>query len=207
MNLEDRIHRVWDAIDAELRAHYGAQRPMQYGTLMRWRLGGPDPLDVMTIYWHPDGHWHYVGFGLAEHADKEGTRPDISGWGFELTFRLRAPAEIGVLEDSQAAARAPRWPIVLLQDFARFVWESERPLGHGHYVERPDDPCGAYWGLLFDPVLRPVETVNGRFAWLQIVALTEPEFRRLQGDDHEAFIAEYTTENPLLVSSVVGPEI
>lgn len=215
MNLEDRIHRVWDAIDAEVRAHYDAQIPMRYGTLIGWQIGGPDPLDAIAIYWHPDGHWHYVGFGLAEHADKEGTRPEVSGWGFELTFRLRAPAEIRALDGAidpalpgvlEAAARAPRWPIVLLNDIARHVFETRRPLGHGHFIERPGSPFGAFWGVMADPVLRPVETINGRFAWMQLVALTEPQFRRLQGDDYEAFLVEYRTENPLLVSSVVGPE-
>lgn len=42
--------------------------------------------------------------------------------------------------------------------------------------------------------------MNGRFEWLQLVKLDESQFRRLQGDDHERFIAEYVRANPLLVT-------
>ena len=41
------------------------------------RLGGPDPLDYISMYAHPgspgsgvEPHWHYVSFGLSDlHGD------------------------------------------------------------------------------------------------------------------------------------------
>ena len=35
----------WDAIDAPLKAIYGEQEPMHWGTVISARLGGPDPID------------------------------------------------------------------------------------------------------------------------------------------------------------------
>jgi len=173
VNDDERIESVFHAVDAELRAHYGDERRLHLGTLMRWRLGGPDPLDSMSIYRHPEGHWHYVGLGLAEHLVKETNN-----------------------------AEPPRWPVALLNDIARYVFESRRPLAHGHFLERPGDPRGRCWGLVRDPVLRPVETVNGRFTWLQLVALSEDELARLKGDDYEKFLDAYRSGNPLFVSAV-----
>jgi suppressor of fused len=212
---DERILAVFEATEVELRACYGAQQPMHYGTILRWQDGGPDPLDGVSIYWHPDGHWHYVGFGMSERADKQTNNPRVSGWGFELTFRLRAPSDVAASASAlgtatphaststvlEVAAAAPTWPIVLLNDLARYVFESRKPLGHGHFIERPGDPRGRFWGIVRDPVLRPVDTVNGAFAWLLVVALEEPAFRALQGEDYERCIEEIARANPFFVSA------
>lgn len=191
MNVEERIEQVYVATEAELRAHYGEQRLQYYGAMISWRNGGPDPLSGVSVYLHPDGHWHYIGFGMSERAEKETPNLEVSGWGFELTFRLKAhgPAH-------------PKWPIVLLNDFARYVFDSRRPLRHADFVERPGDPRSRYWGIVADPVLRPVSTVNGRFDWMQIVALSELEFRRLREDDYQAFLPELEKARPLYVSDI-----
>lgn len=194
MNVEERIAQVFAATEAELRAHYGELRPQHYGALISWRDGGPDPLSGVSVYEHPDGHWHYVGFGMSERAEKETPNLEVSGWGFELTFRLKAHG-----------ATHPTWPIVLLNDFARYVFDSRRPLRHADFVERPNDPRSRYWGIVADPILRPVSTVNGRFGWMQIVALSEPEFRRLGSDDYAAFLEELAKARPLYVSDITPP--
>lgn len=40
MTGDERIRRVFDAIDAERRELYGAQVPMHYGTMIPWLDGG-----------------------------------------------------------------------------------------------------------------------------------------------------------------------
>ena len=35
----------WDAIDAALDRLYPGIEPKHYATLLKWSLGGPDPLD------------------------------------------------------------------------------------------------------------------------------------------------------------------
>ena len=50
----------WQAIEQEfLRVYPGQDNPKHYGTLIKWVLGGKDPLDGISIY---DGgsYWHFV---------------------------------------------------------------------------------------------------------------------------------------------------
>jgi hypothetical protein len=38
----------WLAIDRPLEHRYGDAEPRRWGTIVSWRLGGPDPLDGVT---------------------------------------------------------------------------------------------------------------------------------------------------------------
>lgn len=183
----DRIDLVYAAVSAELKAAYGDQEPLHYGSVVRWRDGGPSPLDGISIFRHSAGHWHYTSSGLTEREEKESANARVSGWGFELTLRLRAH-------------EAPLWPIDLLNDVARYVWSSRTPLAHGHYLELGGNPRSRFWGVVADPGLRPVHTVNGSFHWLQLVALSEADFRSLQGEDYEAFLRTRAADDPWFVS-------
>ena len=41
----------WDAIDAAFDKMYpGQDNPIHFGTLIPWRLGGPDPLQGVSAY-------------------------------------------------------------------------------------------------------------------------------------------------------------
>jgi len=83
----------------------------------RWRLGGPDPLDGISAYvrTEPVPHWHYISYGMSELYEKESDNPEQSGWGFEFTFRLaRNPADHEI----------PLWPANLMQNLARYVFQS-----------------------------------------------------------------------------------
>ena len=78
----------WDAIEAEfLRVYPGQTKPKHYGTIIKWILGGNDPLDGISVYDGGD-FWHFVSFGLTEIYGKETDDPEISGYGYELTFKL-----------------------------------------------------------------------------------------------------------------------
>src|SRR5688500_9386346 len=80
---------VWAAIDGALARIYGDAEPHHWGTLHKWVLGGPDPLDGISVYPRdePVPHWHYVSYGMTELYEKQSENPDESGWGFEFTFR------------------------------------------------------------------------------------------------------------------------
>ena len=79
----------WDAIEQEfLRIYPGQENPKHYGTLVKWMFGGNDPLDGISIYDGGD-YWHFVSFGLTELYDKECEDKDVSGYGFELTLKLK----------------------------------------------------------------------------------------------------------------------
>lgn len=65
----------------------------------------------------------------------------MSGYGFELTFRLRkAP------ESSHAAQDIPLWPCKLLQYLAKYVFKTGTPFHAGHHI-----PFGHVLPNLYSP--------------------------------------------------------
>jgi suppressor of fused-like protein len=164
----------WSAIDASLAPLYGGQEPQHMGTLIKYRLGGPDPLDGISAYYResPVPHWHYVTFGFSELYDKEQEDEEVSGYGFELTFRLCAPA---------GATEAPRWVFSLLQNLARYVFKSGNVFRPGEYmtangpIALDTDTRICSMAMTSDPELPPVDTPNGRLEFIQVVGLTLEE--------------------------------
>ena len=64
----------WDAIDEEAKRIYpGQDNPKHYAALIKWRFGGPDPLDGISIFDGGD-YWHFVTYGLSELYEKESKR-------------------------------------------------------------------------------------------------------------------------------------
>ncbi len=159
----------WDAIDASCQAVYGKQEARHYGTMIKWRLGGNDPLDGVSIY-EADAFWHYVSFGLTELYEKESEDLDCSGWGFELTFKLAKTEE-----------EPPVWPVNLMQNLARYVFQSGNVFADGHHLDANGpiaaDEATAMTALLFthDPLLPQVTGPNGTFSFLQLVGITAAE--------------------------------
>ena len=62
-----------------------------YVPMFRWDLGGPDPLDQVTIYDGGD-YYKYVTYGLTELYDKKSKDLKRSGFGMEFTFKLKKDA-------------------------------------------------------------------------------------------------------------------
>lgn len=88
-NKEEAIYDGWDFITQEAERNYPGQTdPKHYASLIKWRLGGPDPLDGISIY---DGgeYWHFVTYGLSELYDKESNDKEWSGYGMEFSFKLK----------------------------------------------------------------------------------------------------------------------
>ncbi len=87
-----------------------------------------------------------------------GPRPGgpVSGWGFELTFRLATTQKI-----------PPAWPVALMQFLAVEVFKTENPLAAGEFVDL-GEPLPAKTetqlcalGLVEDPVLERGESPSG----------------------------------------------
>src|SRR5258708_1224012 len=116
----------WDAIDSTLKPIYGKVKPFHYAAVPHYALGGNDPLDGISVYKSVTGHlhWHYVTYGFSELYRKETKDPEYSGYGFELTFRLSC---------AKAEKQPPSWPLNLLQNLARYVFQSGRVLMPGHF--------------------------------------------------------------------------
>ncbi|KAM7541255.1 hypothetical protein Aperf_G00000036242 [Anoplocephala perfoliata] len=112
--------------------------PLQVTALRKFWMGGPDPLDYIYMFANPGSpearsppHWHYVTNGLSDlYGDARlhncSTSADgPSGFGFELTFRLRRePGE----------KSPPTWPAHLLQSLARYVFRSQAQFLPGDHI-------------------------------------------------------------------------
>ncbi|RLW02163.1 hypothetical protein DV515_00007315 [Chloebia gouldiae] len=151
-------------------------------------LGGPDPLDYVSMYRNlgnpalnvPE-HWHYVSFGLSDlYGDNrvhEFTGTDEpSGFGFELTFRLKR-------ETGESAP--PTWPAELMQGLARYVFQSENTFCSGDHVSwhSPLDNSESriqHMLLTEDPQMQPVQTPFGVVTFLQIVGVCTEELHAAQ---------------------------
>jgi hypothetical protein len=199
----------WQAIDAALERLYGDQEPLHLGTITRWASGGPDPLDGMSAYLHPDGHWHYVGLGLTELYDKVSDQPDISGWGFELTLRLAhagaaPPQRFRFAAPPPPEAQPPRWPFLFLQHLARHVFEQSAIVEVEDCLPgAPRDATGlAGFLAVLDPELGRIETPHGTVRFLQLVGVDAAQLARARGSAAATreVLAELRAASPLLVT-------
>ncbi|MFC4912469.1 suppressor of fused domain protein [Actinomadura gamaensis] len=196
----------WTAIDRALQPLYGDTEPRHWGTIVAYRLGGPDPLDGVSAYVRDD-HWHYVSYGMSELYGKESENPDESGWGFEFTFRLaRAPGE--------DEAEPPVWPVNLMQNLARYVFSSGNWFAPGHHMnangpiaaDRDDCTLSA---LMFaeDPELGTIGTPHGRLQFLQLVGLTPDEYEAARTWNSASLTELLASRLPLLVSDINRPSL
>jgi len=198
---EDDSAPGWEAIDGDVQPLYPDQEPQHWGTLLRWMLGGPDPLDGVSAY-RADGpppHWHFVSYGMSDLYRKESEDPSVSGWGFEFTFRLLRANE----EET-----APIWAVNFLQNLGRYVFDSGAPFGHGHYIDC-NGPIAAETtselrAVLFlpDPQLPPISTPHGSLEFLQIIGITVDELEACRGWNSESFDAVMQERNPLFVTDL-----
>ncbi|KAB5581884.1 hypothetical protein PHYPO_G00180710 [Pangasianodon hypophthalmus] len=177
------------AIYAESRRLYPDQpNPLQVTAIVKYWLGGPDPLDYISMYRNVgcpaldvQEHWHYVSLGLSDlYGDNrvhEFTGPEgPSGFGFELTFRLkREPGETA----------PPTWPAELMQGLARYVFQSENTFCSGDHISwhSPLDNSESriqHMLLTEDPQMQPVQTPFGMVSFLQIVGVCTEELQAAQ---------------------------
>ncbi len=189
------------AILRALKKLYPAQRPRHFETVRRWADGGPDPLDAVSVFEAagPLKHWHYVSFGLSELYDKVSAEPDRSGFGFELTFRLARAAK---------EKDPPTWPIALLHNLARYVFQSGNVFHANDYVDF-NGPIAVgvrtlLRGGLFtqDPQLPPRTTPNGQLTFVQLVGVTADEYDAARAWDPAGVLELLAVKNRQLVTDV-----
>ncbi|XP_070540904.1 suppressor of fused homolog [Ptychodera flava] len=178
-----------EAIHSVCRKLYSDQaNPLQVTAVVKYWLGGPDPLDYISMYANPGDpargilpHWHYVSFGLSDlHGDGRvheftgGEGP--SGFGFELTFRLKREA---------TETAPPTWPAELMQGLARYVFQSENVFCSGDHVSwhSPLDNSESrinHMLMAEDPQLPPITTQFGTVQFVQILGVCNEELQAAQ---------------------------
>ncbi|XP_063695826.1 suppressor of fused homolog [Culicoides brevitarsis] len=165
--------------------------PIQATTILKYWLGGQDPLDYISMYSNTGTltvppHWHYISFGLSDlHGDNRVHMPETSGdpepksgMGFELTFRL--------LKTPNDGDKPPSWPANLLQDLARYVFQTGNRLCSGDNIpwgkclNKALPPTTKIKHMLIcnDPQMPRTETPFGWVDFLQIVGVCEEELEK-----------------------------
>ncbi len=177
----DEVNTVgWDAITQEFeRVYPGQDNPKHYGPIIKWIFGGNDPLDGISIY---DGgkYWHFVSFGLTEIYDKESGCPETSGYGYELTFKLKKDN----YEDEEAEIRNI---CGILQMIARLTFtkgEVFQPFefiytGQTTGIDAKQKSNLTGFITVKDPTVETINTPNGKVEFLELIGMTDAELKTL----------------------------
>jgi len=177
------------AIYQTLKKIYPDQpNPLQVTALVKYWLNGPDPLDYVSMYAnngnphlgiHP--HWHYVSCGLSDlHGDGRvhsvGENDGPSGYGFELTFRLRRNPD---------ETSPPTWPAQLMQELAKYVFNSDACLCDSDFftwnaaLDYQNDFIEQIL-IVNDPQLSSINAPFGYINFYQIVGICNDELHAVQ---------------------------
>lgn len=197
----------WDAINAALAPLYGDQEPRHYGTALPAMFGGNDPLQGISIYESDveSPHWHYVTYGFSELYAKETEDPDVSGYGFELTFRLP--------RNPKANDDPPVWPLNFLQNIARYVFKTGNCFAAHHHVNlngpialnEPTEIVAICFEA--DPQLGSISTPNGAVDFLQVVGLCDDEYQLAKRSSSAVVLAALAKGSPLLITRLDRPSL
>lgn len=198
MSETENVAVGWNAIDGALRRIYPGVEPRHYGSLLKWRLGGQDPLDGISVYARED-HWHFVSYGMSELYEKESTNSDVSGWGFEFTFRLARGSD----------EEPPVWALNFLQNLARYVFGTSNSFSPGDHVNLngPISVANSETRIraitfVDDPELGVIDTPHGRLRFLQIVGLTFDEYSVIEQWDAQRLLDALAPHMPLFVTDL-----
>jgi suppressor of fused protein SUFU len=195
----------WDAIDSRLKEVYGSQEPRHWATLHKAILGGPDPLEGISAYQSDAGgisHLHFCTYGYSElYYNEEAVGKDFSRFGFEMTFRLASPLP---------PTEEPNWALNLLQNLARYVFNSGKWFEEYHWIpangpirlESETDIVGL--AFMLDPELLPIESPHGTVEFIQAFGITSAELASLKEKSRSCrqIIEEQRRSNPMLVTDL-----
>ena len=193
----------WAAIDRALAPIYKTTEPhAHYGTVLPYSLGGNDPIHGISVYLRtePVPHFHFVTYGFSDLFQKETDDPEVSGFGFELTFRLARTA-------GPEGEQVPAWALDFLQNLGRYVFGTGNRFASGHKMGL-DAPIGkqatAISAVLFteDPELGEISSQFGKAKFLQIVGLTDDEYRLIQEWSTAGLLEILKRRLPMLITDL-----
>ena len=166
----------WEVIDAEFNRLYPEQpKPLHYGTVIKYMLGGPDPLDGISVYDGGD-FWHFVSYGLSELYTKECEDPEYSGYGIELTFKLKKSNN-----DEEEIKNG----CGLLQYVARYIFQTGKVVLPEEYIYTKQtvgidaQQKSSLTGFLTaaDDLAKPLDTPHGKVDFVTLIGATDAELR------------------------------
>ncbi len=181
---EEVVMDGWGAIDeAFLRVYPGQEERKHFGTLIPWRLGGPDPLDGISVY---DGGdcWHFVTYGLLELYEKESDDPKWSGFGMEFTMRLKKDC----CEDEEAEIRCVCGNF---QNLAKITFNNGELFNAWEWIYTGQKngidvrQMSALTGFITvpDTLVRGIDTPNGHVDFVEFIGATDAELLKIQSKE------------------------
>ena len=170
----------WKAIEEEfLRVYPGQENPKHYAAIIPMMLGGNDPLDGISIY---DGgnYWHFVSFGQTEIYEKESDDKDVSGYGYELTLKLKKDD----YEDEEAELKNV---CGIFQMIARLTFRNGEIFypdefiysGQKEGIDAKQKSKLTGFICIKDPTVNTIQTPNGEVSFLELVGMTDSELKTL----------------------------
>ncbi|MDG6894322.1 suppressor of fused domain protein [Volucribacter amazonae] len=175
----------WEAIDEILDEIYKGKEPRHYATTLKYMLGGEDPLDGVSIYDtnQQQFHRHIISYGMSElYYNPESVENEFSGWGFEFNMRVTPFSED---ENSGDAKNEPIWVINLMQNLARYVFDSKNFFQAYHFIPTDGpirfDTDTKLSAIIFvpDPIIDRINTPNGMVEMLCMFGITDDEYNWL----------------------------
>ncbi len=167
----------WDDITRTFENLYPNQEPKHYGTLISYNFGGNDPLDGISVYDGGD-YYHFVTYGFSEIYEKENDN-DISGFGFELTYKLK--------KDDTINEEEIKCFLSILQTLGRYVFETKNVFKPNEYiytdqtdgidVEQKSNIVG--FVTIKDSLAGTIDSVNGKIEFVQLVGATLEEINQI----------------------------
>lgn len=135
-------------------------------------------MDGISIY---DGgeYYHFVTFGLSELYEKENENKEYSGYGFELTVKLKKDG----LEDEEVGIRGM---CGILQEIAKITYNNSEIFQPDEYIYIGQttgmDPSGKslITGFITQlDKLGEIETPNGKVQFVELIGATDAELKAI----------------------------
>ncbi len=181
---EDDWAPGWLAIDAAFEELYPGITPPHLGADLHARavFGGEEYIDGYSIFPSPDGYQHLVTYGMSKlYVDEESFGGEFSGWGYEMTLKVRA----GSPDDC-------RWAVDSLSNLGRYTYKSERWFEPFQFISGRGQPLRSESGSLLtsyvmvpDTEVRGIDTIHGRVDFIQLVGITQAELDWVAGESEE----------------------
>lgn len=170
----------WNTIEESFSKLYPDQEnPLHYGTLISWQLGGNAPLEGISIYDGGD-YWHFVTYGLSELYEKETDHLDISGYGMELTLKLKKTN----FSDEESELKGIYG---ILETIARLTFtQGEVFLPYEYLYTGQTQGIDVEMKSLItgfitipEPMLNEIDTPNGKVKFVEFIGVTDAELQAI----------------------------